>query len=247
MCPDVGIPCLDSFMVFFFFLFSVCAKVGDKVMNFVRQVVAGLDFTLALLESGMVMAFGYNAGGRLGTGNTRHQQVPTPILEGVKLVAAGYDHAFAVLENGKCLGWGSNLHGCIRVGGDPEIHTPTIVDGLENTIEIKAGSSTTLAISEDGHYSFWGKNFQRQVVCLQDLGLAAGLNWKPSDAARGEVATEAIPDPNSYDFKELLASLREGASSEEKTLKQFIRYNYRIFGLIIRMLLVIFGDFQGLK
>lgn len=138
-----------------------------KVLNYVRQVVAGMDFTLALLESGMVMAFGYNAGGRLGTGSTRHQQVPVPILEGVRSVATGHDHAFAILENGQCLGWGVNQHGCIRVGGDPEIHTPIVIEGFPaGTKEIRAGNSTTLAIGEDGHYSFWGRNFQRQAVIL---------------------------------------------------------------------------------
>eukprot|EP00913_Durusdinium_trenchii_P002939 g2726.t1 len=198
-----------------------------KVLNYVRQVVAGMDFTLALLESGMVMAFGYNAGGRLGTGSTRHQQVPVPILEGVRSVATGHDHAFAILENGQCLGWGVNQHGCIRVGGDPEIHTPIVIEGFPaGTKEIRAGNSTTLAIGEDGHYSFWGRNFQRQVSCLQDLGLEVGLNWRPSDPVRGEVAS-AIADPSSYDLKELLASLREGAGSagevgplEEEKVKQ---------------------------
>lgn len=38
------------------------------------------------------------SGGRLGNGDARHQQAPTPILEGVRSVTAGHSHCFALLE-----------------------------------------------------------------------------------------------------------------------------------------------------
>eukprot|EP00439_Symbiodinium_sp_Y106_P044314 s5304_g5.t1 len=120
-----------------------------KVMNLVRQVVAGVDFSLAVLDSSTVMAFGCCSGGRLGTGGTTHLQAPTPVLEGVKSVVAGHCHCFALLESGECLGWGVNQHGCVRVGGDPEILAPVKVD-LKDIVEIKAGDGTTLARLSSG-------------------------------------------------------------------------------------------------
>lgn len=176
-----------------------------KVMNLVRQVVAGVDFSLAVLDSSTVMAFGCCSGGRLGTGGTTHLQAPTPVLEGVKSVVAGHCHCFALLESGECLGWGVNQHGCVRVGGDPEILAPVKVD-LKEIVEIKAGDGTTLARLSNGEYAVWGRNWQNQIACLNDLGLNVALNWRPSDTVRGEVAVESMADSSNYDIKALMAS-----------------------------------------
>ncbi|CAJ1457908.1 unnamed protein product [Effrenium voratum] len=179
-----------------------------KVMNLVRQVAAGVDFSLAVLESGTVMAFGCNAGGRLGNGDARHQQAPTPILEGVRSVTAGHSHCFALLENGQCLGWGANQHGCIRQSGEPAVLTPVIVEVADvlSIKEIKAGSSATLALLSSGEYAVWGRNWQRQISCLTELGATVQLNWRPSDPVQGEVAVDAIADASTYDVKSLMAS-----------------------------------------
>ncbi|CAE7208209.1 UVR8, partial [Symbiodinium necroappetens] len=140
------------------------------------------------------------------------RQAPTPVLEGVKSVVAGHCHCFALLESGECLGWGVNQHGCVRVGGDPEILAPVKVD-LKEIVEIKAGDGTTLARLSNGEYAVWGRNWQNQIACLNDLGLNVALNWRPSDTVRGEVAVESMADSSNYDIKALMASkaaLKEG-------------------------------------
>ncbi|KAI9004965.1 kinase-like domain-containing protein, partial [Hyaloraphidium curvatum] len=61
------------------------------------QVAAGNDYSLALLASGSVVAWGRQIDGRTS--------VP-PGLEGVVQVAAGRYHGLALLSNGTCVSWG---------------------------------------------------------------------------------------------------------------------------------------------
>ena len=58
---------------------------------------AGGAHSLILLEDGSVRAFGWNALGQLGTGDTADRWVPTavPTLHGARTLSAGLYHSLA--------------------------------------------------------------------------------------------------------------------------------------------------------
>jgi alpha-tubulin suppressor-like RCC1 family protein len=72
------------------------------------QSIVVASHSLALTESGEVYAWGYNADGQLGLGDTEDRLTPTKVegLPKVKAVAAGYDHSLALTESGEVYAWG---------------------------------------------------------------------------------------------------------------------------------------------
>jgi alpha-tubulin suppressor-like RCC1 family protein len=80
----------------------------------VRDVAAGMHFSLALGRSGRVYAWGWNARCQLGLDDTRDRSAPmrVPGLDDVQSIAAGEIHAAALTPAG-LLGWGDNAAGQI--------------------------------------------------------------------------------------------------------------------------------------
>ena len=73
-----------------------------------------MHFSLALGESGRVYAWGWNAQGQLGLGDTadRRRADARPRPASVRSIAAGETHAAALTPDG-LYGWGSNAGGQI--------------------------------------------------------------------------------------------------------------------------------------
>jgi alpha-tubulin suppressor-like RCC1 family protein len=130
----------------------------------VTAIAAGAEFSLALLESGKVVAWGANESGELGDGSTTSSDVPVEVTglgEKVKAIAAGStgQFALALLESGKVVAWGTNGSGQLGNGTTKGSEVPHEVSGLsEKVTAIAAGGIVSLALLESGKVVAWGNN-----------------------------------------------------------------------------------------
>ncbi len=148
----------------------------------VRTIVAGVDHTCILLESGQVRCWGGAQFGQLGYGNTEPigddepAQAVDVALGGVatQLVAGAY-HNCALLETGALRCWGRGIDGRLGLGtltlptdtaniGDDELPTavpPVDVGG--QVLAMAAGFSHTCVLLMGGSVRCWGKGDHGQL------------------------------------------------------------------------------------
>lgn len=125
----------------------------------VRQISAGMYHTLALLEDGRVMAWGYNGEGALGDGTTEDRWEPVAVngLSGVIKVAAGSNCSLAVLKDGTVRVWGSNFTGLLLDGTKTGFsQVPKTVAGIRTAIDGAAGTGHFLVLLANGAVQCWG-------------------------------------------------------------------------------------------
>ena len=109
-----------------------CTPTSNELTG-VMAVSAGVDYNLALLRNGTVVAWGNNEHGELGSGGTPiesdepvavcavGQTSCTPTsneLTGVKAISAGQYQSLALLSNDTVLAWGANKSGQLGDGTD---------------------------------------------------------------------------------------------------------------------------------
>jgi len=119
----------------------------------VRRVEAGDYHSLALLGSGALQAWGFNADGELGNGAMTTggcECVPAPGavagLSGVQSVAAGGYHGLALLGDGTVRGWGYNTNGQVGDGTQTRRSEPVPVGGVSGASDVSTGESTSFAL-----------------------------------------------------------------------------------------------------
>ena len=143
------------------------------VLTDVKDISAGLNFSLALKTDGTVWAWGRNQAGQLGNGevgsdNTLDATYITPrqvlVLTNVSAIAAGEAHGLA-LRNGTVWSWGGNNVGQLGLGNNDFANrsTPSQVPGLSNIVAIAAGQYHSLALRADGTVFAWGTNSAFQL------------------------------------------------------------------------------------
>ncbi|MCI0671918.1 MAG: hypothetical protein L0Y64_15820, partial [Myxococcaceae bacterium] len=136
-----------------------------------KQVVAGYDFTCALLSDGTVWCWGENSSGQLGLGDDEPRFVPTrvPTLSGVKALATSQRgaSACAILSNDTVSCWGDNFYGQLGVGVSGGYrNTPQVVETLANVQSVAVGGFHACAIVRAGgdfKAWCWGENTFGQV------------------------------------------------------------------------------------
>ncbi len=134
----------------------------------IQKIVAGSEFALALKSDGAVWAWGANARGQLGNGNTTDQITPVQVLipSGTTIVdiAAGDLHALALDANGMVWGWGANDAG--QLGDDTTVDrsTPKQALDLQNVGGIACTSIGSIALTRDGSIWTWGANDKGQLL-----------------------------------------------------------------------------------
>jgi len=131
------------------------------------QVVAGLNFTVAIREDGSLWAWGGN-GGRFGDGTNENSNVPIRIGTETNWasISAGSSHTVAVKTDSSLWAWGWNGHGQLGDGtggggnsdksGDKNI--PTRIGTETNWASVSACDRHTMAIKTDGSLWAWGEN-----------------------------------------------------------------------------------------
>jgi alpha-tubulin suppressor-like RCC1 family protein len=145
-----------------------------KSLSNVTAVSTGGTSSLALLNSGTVMAWGDNDSGQLGIGTTTGPEKcsgsacsATPLavsgLSGVKALAGGWIHNLALLSNGTVTAWGNNNQGQLGDGSLVASDVPVAVSGLSGVTAIAAGYAHSLALLSNGTGLAWGWNSQWQL------------------------------------------------------------------------------------
>ncbi|MEM6292530.1 MAG: hypothetical protein AAGA54_14745 [Myxococcota bacterium] len=154
-----------------------CLRVPTEVPGISNAIAigAGFDHTLVLLDDGSVLSFGSNEYGQLGdaaAGPSRMDPAAVPGLEDVVQVAAGSDVSYAVLLDGSVYAWGENDRGQLGQGTtDGDAHpTPTVVDGVEDVLQVAAANTTAFALLGNGTVLAWGRNHAGQAGVGDDSG-----------------------------------------------------------------------------
>ncbi len=134
--------------------------VAVQGLSNVKAISAGANFSLALLATGTVVAWGENESGQLGTGSTRSADAPVAVkqLTGVSAISAGGEFALAALANGTVDAWGSNEHGQLANGSVEETgsNRPVAVPSLSGVTAVAAGATHALALIGGGSVVAWG-------------------------------------------------------------------------------------------
>ncbi|MHB8337062.1 MAG: RCC1 domain-containing protein, partial [Ignavibacteriaceae bacterium] len=134
-------------------------------------VAGGSNHSLAIGSDGNLYAWGYNAFGQLGIGNTTNQSTPVkvPLPSGVTSwtkVAAGWYHSLAIGSDGNLYAWGYNAYGQLGIGNTTQQNSPVKVplpSGVTSWTSVVSGWSHCLAIGNDGNLYAWGDNANGQL------------------------------------------------------------------------------------
>jgi alpha-tubulin suppressor-like RCC1 family protein len=142
----------------------------DGVLNRAVRIAVGESHSCALLDTGAVRCWGYDADGQIGDGGTNNAPHGTPTdvvgLDGSSVLAtrisAGEQHSCAVLESGQLRCWGDNSSGQL---GHASVSTrefaPVVVSGIDGVsaraVAVSAGRHTC-AILDSGALRCWGSD-----------------------------------------------------------------------------------------
>ncbi|WKD37046.1 sialidase [Streptomyces xanthophaeus] len=142
--------------------------VPDRVQGMpkVKQISAGCDFSLALLENGKVYAWGRGIHGQLGNGSRATSSVPRQVqgLENIVEVDAGCHHALALTAEDTVKSWGYNLYGQLGNSSTKSSTLPVDVDWVEGVSDIEAGAFHNYVKTSDSHVWGWGNNQYGQLL-----------------------------------------------------------------------------------
>jgi alpha-tubulin suppressor-like RCC1 family protein len=119
-----------------------------RMLTGATAVAAGGEYSLALLGSGEVEAWGSNLNGQLGNGSVGGMSsFPTAVggLGGVTSIAAGAAHALALLSGGTVVAWGYNPDGQLGNNSNANSPVPVAVAGLGGAVGIAGGVSHGLS------------------------------------------------------------------------------------------------------
>lgn len=131
------------------------------VLEDVRSVAAGGDFTVALKTDGTLWAWGGNDYGQLGNDTGVSSSQPVQVLDQVTAVSAGDYHVAAIRADGTLWTWGDNLYGQLGDGTLNNVSAPHQV--LDNVTAVSAGANATAAVRSDGTLWTWGDNLFGQL------------------------------------------------------------------------------------
>jgi len=142
-----------------------------------EQITTSLNHVLAIKTDGTLWAWGNNAYGELGLGDTTAWTnfPPTLIQVGTdtnwKQIAAGFNHTLAIKTDSALWAWGNNKVGQLGLGIEGgDFLSPVQVETNINWQKVAAAGFSSFAIKTDGTLWAWGFND------LNQLGLGDAIN-----------------------------------------------------------------------
>ena len=137
-----------------------------------RQVVsARSNFMLGVATNGFAYAWGANASGQLGLGDTTPRSSPVIIAGGPSTWASvsgsaggtGGPFAVGIAQDGTGYAWGNNTHGQLGDGTTVSKSSPVLIAGGLKWRLLRAGGDTVVGITVDGIAYAWGRNESGQI------------------------------------------------------------------------------------
>lgn len=131
-----------------------------------RELAAGFDHTCGLTKQDLVLCWGNNDGGALGTGNLVSSSVPVtpPVTTVFARITAGNGFTCALSGDGLAFCWGRNDRGQAGVGDRTErTLEPSPVTGGRRYTRISAGGGHACGVEVGGTVSCWGANDRAQI------------------------------------------------------------------------------------
>jgi alpha-tubulin suppressor-like RCC1 family protein len=114
--------------------------------------------TLAIKKDGSLWAWGYNANGQLGVGDSTDRFSPQQVGAATNwvAVAAGLYHSLGIQADGTLYAWGYNLFWQLGRIDQTDRFTPTMVVAQPKWRSVAAGDQHSLGIATDGSLYYWG-------------------------------------------------------------------------------------------
>ena len=126
------------------------SQIGVMSFTVSNSNFTGLYYTCALLSTGAVKCWGYNAYGQIGDNSQTNRLTPVAVSglsSGVTAISASYFHTCALLSTGAVKCWGFNSTGQIGDNSQTQRLTPVDVSGLSSGVTaISAGIHHTLSL-----------------------------------------------------------------------------------------------------
>ncbi|MFV0485513.1 MAG: RCC1 domain-containing protein [Candidatus Saccharimonadales bacterium] len=152
---------------------DITSKFGSETVSYIYSNVYS---SYAITTSGKVFAWGENASGQLGTGNTTNSLTPQDITSrfGTETVTRisvdgssnAYVHVVATTASGKVFTWGDNRRGELGTGNNTSYSVPQNISsrfGSEKITQVATGAYTVIALAESGSVFTWGANTNGQI------------------------------------------------------------------------------------
>jgi alpha-tubulin suppressor-like RCC1 family protein len=172
---------------------SADSDTPSKILEGVVDVAAADSSAFALLNTGKVMAWGWNYSGALGDGADTDRSLPVEVknLTGVVQIAAQYVGGYALKSDGSVWAWGRNILGQCGIGTSTEGElVPVQVPLPMATVQVVGAGDTAFALLTDKTVRAWGRNDYGLV------GNGAGGAWDPIEKRRqlSPVAVKNLAD-----------------------------------------------------
>jgi alpha-tubulin suppressor-like RCC1 family protein len=115
----------------------------------------------ALLSTGGVKCWGYNASGAVGDSSTQHRNQPVAVSglsSGVSKIFTGQDRSCAILATGAIKCWGDNSNGALGDGTTTNRLVPVDIAALSagSVTSLASGSNYSCALTTGGGVKCWG-------------------------------------------------------------------------------------------
>ncbi|MDL1957039.1 MAG: hypothetical protein LWW95_08365 [Candidatus Desulfofervidus auxilii] len=137
----------------------------------VISVQAGYNATIVLKSDGTVWAWGYNAYGQCGAGDTEaYKTLPVQVIKedgtpltNIKHIAVGGTCSFAITENGEVYCWGKNGYGELGLETLGTYTKAKLNPNINDVAKISSGWEHTFFLKNDGTLYACGHNYYGQL------------------------------------------------------------------------------------
>lgn len=127
----------------------------------VKKVIFNGLSTYAIKSDSSLWAWGQNAYGELGVGNTTEQHSPVKVLDNVTTITTNEFSAFAVKKDNSLWAWGYNDDGQLGTGDTVSRNSPVKI--MDSVATIVADDYSAFAVKRDGTLWAWGRNASGQL------------------------------------------------------------------------------------